>query len=272
VIAARPARASVAVRGRAFGFWIRIVLIGLWLAVFSVYATLLAVVTRPDRDPNRRAVRCLAAVIRRIVRIRIVLEGEEHCEAHQPCVYVANHQGAMDMVIFGSIFPRRTIVIGKREMLRMPVVGALFLAYGNVMLDRERHERAIAGLARALEVLRRRGCSIWLFPEGTRNRSGMGMLPFKKGAFHLAIASGRPIVPVVSSPLAGVVSWQARRLRAGTVHVRFLAPISTSGCTEDDVERLCAQTRGAMLGALEELKQPEDLLGRGAGRSQPLLS
>ena len=80
----------------------------------------------------------------------------------------------------------------------MPLLGQFLTASGAVFVDRGNNAKAVRSLAAAGEAMRERGTSLWLFPEGTRSmRQYHDMLPFKKGAFHLAVQAGVPIVPVV---------------------------------------------------------------------------
>ena len=80
----------------------------------------------------------------------------------------------------------------------MPLLGQFMTFSGAVFVDRGNNAKAIRSLAAAGEAMRERATSLWLFPEGTRSmREHHDMLPFKKGAFHLAVQAGVPIVPVI---------------------------------------------------------------------------
>jgi 1-acyl-sn-glycerol-3-phosphate acyltransferase len=231
---------------------LRLLLVALWVVTFSVHAVWLAVVRRGDSDLNRRAVRTLVAGIVRLTGIRVVLEGGEHREAHQPCVYLANHRGAFDLVIFGAVFPARTIVVGKRELRRVPIFGHCFRAFGNVTIDRADRIDAVARLRTAAEAIATRRVSVWLFPEGTRNRSPVPLLPFKKGPFHLAREAGVPVVPVVAASTRGLIDWRRGRFRHDPIRVRFLPPIAPvkSG---DDIDTVAATAHERMLQAMVTL-------------------
>lgn len=236
---------------RGVVLWLRLALIGVWVAVFSVYAVWLAVVRRGDPDLNRRAVRTLVAGIVRLTGIRVVLEGDEHREAHQPCVYLANHRGALDLVIFGAVFPSRTIVVGKSEVGRLPVFGQCFRAYGNVTIDRADRSDAVARLRTAADAIVTRRVSVWLFPEGTRNRSAAPLLPFKRGPFHLAREAAVPVVPVVAASTRGLIDWRRGGFRRDPIRVRFLAPIAPSA--SGDIDAVAAAVNARMQQAISTL-------------------
>src|SRR4051794_17589912 len=98
--------------------------------------------------------------------------------------------------------------------------------------------------------------SLWLFPEGTRARlTTADLLPFKKGAFHLAVKAQAPIVPVVVGNYTKIYNSKKHIFSAGRMRVRILPPIETKGLTgsHEDVEALLNTTREAMLKALKEI-------------------
>src|SRR4051812_25817790 len=101
--------------------------------------------------------------------------------------------------------------------------------------------------------------SLWLFPEGTRARLATAdLLPFKKGAFHLAIQAQVPIVPIVVANYANIYNSKKHIFSVGHMRVRVLPPIETKGRTDshEDVEALLNATRDAMLEALKEISSP----------------
>lgn len=188
--------------------------------------------------------------------VRVVVHHRERHLASQPCVYVANHQSNLDSLFLGAVFPTRTVLIGKREVKFIPLFGIIFAASRNIFIDRRDRSKAISGLDKAVDAMKLRGDSIWIFPEGTRNRSGERLGPFKKGAFHMAIAAQRPVQPIVGSSVSRNVDLRGRRVYGGTWQVDFLEPIPTVGLTADDVEGLMERTHAAMKSALAAI-EPE---------------
>ena len=92
--------------------------------------------------------------------------------------------------------------------------------------------------------------SIWMFPEGTRSR-GRGLLPFKTGAFHAAIAAGVPIVPVVCSTTHNKINLN--RWDNGTVICEMLEPIDVSGYSRENVRELAEYCHDVMQNRIAEL-------------------
>ncbi len=201
------------------------------------------------RDPGHQA-RCARRIGRGILwitRTEIKLINPENLEAQRPCIYLANHQSAFDVAIFGSFLPLGAVAIAKKEILFVPLLGWLFVLTGGVRLHRKKRDRALSQLARAAEEIRRKNRSVIMMPEGTRNRSGVGLLPFKKGAFHLAVQANIPVVPIVAESLAQKVNFATKTFKPGTIHVTVMPPIASHPYTEDAIEPFVELVRNKML-------------------------
>ena len=134
-----------------------------------------------------------SSVTRTLFGITVTVDGELALIAddHKPYVYVCNHQGMMDFIAMASVFPARTVILAKKSIVYLPLFGQIYWLVGHYLVDRKKHAQGMQVMAAIAEKVKRDGASVWIFPEGTRNRKG-GLLPFKKGAFHLAVqAQGR---------------------------------------------------------------------------------
>ena len=127
---------------------------------------------------------------------------------------------------------------------------------GTVFIDRADRTSAVKAFEGAAEEMKREKQSVFIFPEGTRSyASGPEMGNFKKGAFHLAVQAGVPIVPVVCANYWGVLSVKERRFRSGRIPVKILPPIPTAHLTAASVEDLTRTTRETMLRELVALTE-----------------
>jgi len=209
-----------------------------------------------SRSLARRAplhfARAFSAVMRTVLGWRLSAENRERLAASAPAVIVGNHQSNLDIVTFGWLFPPGTVAVGKREILKIPLFGWFFAASGNILIDRDDPRRARASIADAAVRMRTERISVWMFPEGHRNE-GETLLPFKKGAFHLAIAAQAPVVPVVLEPMGSVLDASRWLVRPGRLRLRVLPPIATAGLAADEVEALVDETRRAMQSARDDL-------------------
>jgi 1-acyl-sn-glycerol-3-phosphate acyltransferase len=185
--------------------------------------------------------------------IKIVIKNKQTLVSGQPCVYVGNHQSNLDMLIQANCYPPRTVCIGKKEIIWIPFFGALFYVTGNIFLDRKNHKKAMSGMDNAQEILTQKKISIYMFPEGTRNKSSKTLLPFKRGAFRLAIAAQVPIVPIVSCPVKNFIDSEKRVIHPGTAVVEVLEPLPTVGLVENDIDTLIQKTYDRMQSAFKRL-------------------
>jgi 1-acyl-sn-glycerol-3-phosphate acyltransferase len=234
-------------------YYAAFVLGGAWF-LFCSGLGILWLIVRPG---NRQTLYVFGKVFCRVfvkgAGCRVEVEHRERIEECRPCVIVANHQSFVDVATFGSFFPPRTVSAGKREIGHIPFFGWFYRLSGNLIIDREHARSALDSLASAAETIRNEKISVWFMPEGHRNTSGT-LLPFKSGAFRLAIAAGVPILPIVAAPLSAVIDPPHRRLRRGTLRVRVLDPMPTTGLGPKDVAALSESVRAAMQAASDSLR------------------
>jgi lysophosphatidate acyltransferase len=193
------------------------------------------------------------------VRFTLLDDGAEILNAKRPYVILVNHQTELDILLLGAIWPQHCSVTSKKSLQKIPFLGWFMTLSGAVFIDRVDRTQAMKAFEGAAKAMRELGQSVVIFPEGTRSYSAEPMLlPFKKGAFHLAVQAGVDIVPVVAENYSRVLNVKARRFESGTVRVKVLQPIPTKGLEAKDVTRLCEETREKMLSTIVELgRDPE---------------
>ena len=121
-----------------------------------------------------------------------------------------------------------------------------------VFIERKSRTQAVAAFDKAAEQMHKNRQSVYIFPEGTRSYYDTpDLLPFKKGAFHLAVQAQVPIIPVAVANYTNVLDVKRKLFRPGTIPVRVAKPIFTKGKTKEDVDALIKETREVMH---EELK------------------
>ena len=167
------------------------------------------------------------------VRVR----GQEHLDPDQTYVFIANHRSYLDTATIFAYTGRRLGLLGKKELLKVPILG-YGMGYVNIMaIDRSNRERARETVEAATERIRS-GRSFGVFAEGTRAKPGE-FLPFKKGAFYMAAQAGVPIVPVAIKNTDYLMGKGTGEARPGTIEMVMLPPVSTVGVSSDeDVKRL----------------------------------
>lgn len=183
--------------------------------------------------------------------IRVQVTGAEHILSHRAALYASNHISNIDPpAVFhalAGLHPRlRTLY--KAEIRKLPLLVWVFDCAGFVPIERDKRDQSFAAVQRASEALAA-GNSFFVFPEGTRSRTGH-LLPFKKGSFLMAIAAQVPIVPVTLSGGRDAMRKGSWIVRPVTVTVAFGPPIETAGLGQDDRDALIARVRAAMEGGL----------------------
>lgn len=189
-----------------------------------------------------------------LINLNLKVKGEEHLWSHRPAVFVFNHQSKADVVITARLLRQDLAGVGKKEIRRMPVIGKVLELGGVVMIDRQNAASAIEAMKPLVDAIRKDGKSVVLAPEGTRTISPR-LAPFKKGAFHLAMQAGVPIVPIVIRNAGDVAPKGDFVFRPATVEVEVLPPVDTSGWT---AKNMTAQVREVRNMFLRTLGQPEE--------------
>ncbi len=216
-------------------FTLRMGLMGLHFIVAGILGLLLGICRPFNPDNSRLCARLYSIPALRILRLNLSRDAKGLLEHQRSCVIIANHQSNYDLYVLGRVVPKRTVSIGKKSLKWVPFFGQLYWLAGNVLIERGNAQQAKQAMLTTTETLQHQDTSIWVFPEGTRNK-GEGLLPFKKGAFQMAIAAGVPIIPVCVSSY--VKHMRLNRWNAGSIKIRSLPAISTAGMTLDDIPEL----------------------------------
>jgi len=178
--------------------------------------------------------------------VRVRVTGMENFQAGG-AVYACNHSSNVEppAVFFAlrSLFPR-VRVLYKAEMRKLPVLVWAFDAAGFVPIERANRDQSWPAIDRAAAALSQ-GNSFFIFPEGTRSRTGE-LLPFKKGGFVMALKAQAPVVPVAVSGGRHAMRKGSPLIWPTTVDVAFLAPVATTGLGVDDRDALIARVRDAI--------------------------
>jgi 1-acyl-sn-glycerol-3-phosphate acyltransferase len=191
-----------------------------------------------------------------ILGLRYVVEGSEYL-LDRPAVYCVNHTSNVEPPILFAALRRltpRLHILYKAELRKLPILNLGFDLVGFIPIDRGNREQTTRAVGRAVARLNGGG-SFFVFPEGTRSRTGE-LLPFRKGAIVMAMRAGVPIVPIAISGARAAMQKGSAIIRPATVRLRLGPPIETSGLGEDrrdelvhsvraEVQRLLAASAGS---------------------------
>lgn len=189
--------------------------------------------------------------------VSLNITGEDNAWAKRPAVFIFNHQSGIDPMVVGAILKRDFTGVAKKELLRNPLIGPAGYLMGAAFVDRGNTDQAKKALEPVVEKLKS-GTSIIIAPEGTRSPTPTPG-PFKKGAFHMALQAGVPIVPIIIRN-AGEIMWRdAMIANPGTIDVAILPPMDISHWSLSDLDAHVAKLRDIYVAALADWRIAEAL-------------
>ena len=159
----------------------------------------------------------------RIAGVRVRTLGLEKIDPARTYIFMSNHISNLDPPITLPLIPRRTSVMVKKELFRVPILGKIMLIGSLVPVDRGNRDSGIAAVRDAVEALEQ-GLNMTTYVEGKRSFDGK-LLPFKKGPFYLAMECGVPVVPVTIVGTHAVMPKGRFAIRPGVATVIFHPPI-----------------------------------------------
>lgn len=182
----------------------------------------LVCVIRPFHRRNVHFAGQSYALMGRIMGLTIKLRVNDSVDTENtPYVFIANHQNSYDLITICKAALPGVVTVGKKSLKWIPIFGQIYWLSGNIMIDRNNSGKARDTLKLAARKMKEKKLSVWLFPEGTRSY-GRGLLPFKVGAFKLAMETKQPLVMVTASTTHNKVKWN--RWNNGTVIIDIDAP------------------------------------------------
>jgi 1-acyl-sn-glycerol-3-phosphate acyltransferase len=190
-----------------------------------------------------------------IVGIRVVVEGEANI-LDRAAVYCVNHSSNVEPPLLYAVLHKvlpRLLILYKAELHKIPILSHGFDFVGFVPIERGNREQSSKALDRAVERLGA-GFSFLVFPEGTRSRTGE-LLPFRKGAFVMALRAQAPIVPVAIAGAREAMRKGSPFIFPVIVRVRFGPPVETAGLGPEQRDDLIQSVRGQVGAMLQEIRR-----------------
>jgi len=222
-------------------------------AIFIVFMTLFAMVYCLFSPRNPRHVYFFCRwfnQLHKLVGLKLIQRGLERAPTPKNSVYISNHQSVYDFVTSPGMLRPRTVSLGKKELIWVPFFGQLYWITGNILINRQDKSKARDTIKQVAEAIHQRDLSVWAYPEGTRSK-GRGLLPFKTGAFRMAIEAGVPITPMVVSTTHNKIDLNRRN--NGVVITEMLEPIDTTQYNLSDARALAEHCHQLMEAKIAEL-------------------
>jgi 1-acyl-sn-glycerol-3-phosphate acyltransferase len=206
--------------------------------------TLIYLFTAPF-DPGRYTVgrwfrRCAVVAVKLNPLWTFRTSGYRPPDPRRPYVAVSNHESMADIFLISHL-PWEMKWLSKESIFRIPVMGWMMRMAGDIPVVRSARSSRVEALEQCADRLKRK-VSVMIFPEGTRSKGGE-LLPFKDGAFRLAIENGLPILPMAVAGTRNAIRKGSMVFGRARAEVRVLEPIPTDGLTLRDIGELRDRVR-----------------------------
>jgi 1-acyl-sn-glycerol-3-phosphate acyltransferase len=172
------------------------------------------------------------------------VEGLDQIDLSQPHVFVANHSSALDIPVLYTSLPVQFRIVAKEELFKYPFMGWHLRRSGQVPIAPGNKLSSMRSLLRAVPGLKG-GMPLVVFPEGGRSATGT-IKPFMTGACYVAIKAEVDIVPMAIVGTYEALPMNSFHIRPGKIELVVGEPISTTGCTLHDAERLSERVQSAV--------------------------
>jgi 1-acyl-sn-glycerol-3-phosphate acyltransferase len=177
-----------------------------------------------NATPLYRAAQKIVRISFRFAGIRVRTRGAENVPSHTACIFMSNHVSNLDPPALIPHIPGRTSAFLKRSLMRIPVFGFALKLGDFIPVDRDGSVDGAIASVRTGRLMLQKGLHITTFVEGTRSSDGR-LLPFKQGPFYLAMETGAPCIPVSIYGTESMMAKGSLRIKPGTVHIAFHAPL-----------------------------------------------
>ncbi len=227
-------------------------LVAFWFTLIAVLAPfmILGTIITGNENIMYAPVRFFVRLGLALVGVRVEAKGLELTDPKQTYIFTPNHQSFIEVPLLVTYLKHNFAYLAKKELFKYPIWKQGIKLIGVVPIDRSNTQSAVESARLATEKLRH-GKSYVIYPEGTRSRDGR-LLPFKKGAFMMAIEAGVPIVPVSISGSTKIMPKGEIKIFPSTVYITVHEPISTTGYTRENITELMKTTRAKIVSALNE--------------------
>jgi 1-acyl-sn-glycerol-3-phosphate acyltransferase len=183
---------------------------------------------------------------------RFRTSGVRPADPRRPYIAVANHESIVDIFLLSHL-PWEMKWVSKAEVGRLPVMGWMMRMAGDVLVQRDDATSRMGSVQQIRERLARQ-VSVMIFPEGTRSRTGE-LLPFRNGAFRIAIETGTPILPMALAGTAPALTKGSLVMGKSRAEVRVLEPIETAGLAQADLPALRDRVQALITAARDDLRR-----------------
>lgn len=231
-------------------YLLRMAAVGVVFAVVSIGVMPVFLIRSGDTRNNKIFCNAINFLLLKILGIKLAVDTTEAVYNQRSAVVIANHQGVMDVISCGAVLPKRSSTLGKQSLGWIPVWGTIFRRGGNILVNRGDSTARRQAMQKLTDVIRKNKASLWVFPEGTRNKSNR-IRRFHDGAFRCAQLNKTCIQPVVISTYNGIVNL--KKWRAGTIAIKVLPPVEMGAETDTSIGAVVERVKDLMQAEIDRL-------------------
>lgn len=184
-------------------------------------------------------------VVGKIAATELIVLGEENVPADQAVLYVGNHTSYFDIVLTYARVPSLTGFISKKNMETFPILNLWMKRVHCLFLDRDNVKEGLKTILAAIAKIKS-GISIFIFPEGTRNKTPDTLLDFKEGSFKIAEKGGCPIIPVTLVNASDILEAHFPRIKKTRVVLEYGKPIDMKELDKEEKKRIGAYVQNVI--------------------------
>lgn len=185
---------------------------------------------------------------------KLVVLGEENVPTDRAVMYVGNHSSFFDIVITYARVPALTGFVSKLSMQKVPIINLWMKRLHCLFLDRDNIKEGLKTILAAIDKVKH-GISIFIFPEGTRNRTPDTLMEFKGGSFKIAEKSGCPIVPVTLVNASDILEAHYPFIKKTLVVVEYGTPIDMKELSPEDKKHIGTYVQGIIAETYKKNKE-----------------
>ncbi|MFC1629252.1 lysophospholipid acyltransferase family protein [Gemmatimonadota bacterium] len=217
----------------------------IWITAAGISAviavlTMLLLLTPEGRKSSVKLIQWWAGLLLKMAGVKTRGVGLDLLPGEGPAIFIANHQSVLDIPVVIAMLPAGVNMFAKRSLFKIPIFGWAMSAQGFIPVVRHSRSKARQSLQPAERILRE-GKQLFIFPEGTRSRTGE-LGTFKTGAFRLGITTETPIVPLTLIGGDSILPPRRRLIKRGRITMVVGEPIDTAGLELSDRHELRDRT------------------------------
>lgn len=231
-------------------YLIRHIVLFFWGILASILGVLISLCRPFHPDNSYLFSKIFAPIAGKILGLHYQVINPERLSLHRPAIFVSNHQHNLDLLTGCTVIQPHMVSLGKKDIKFIPLFGQFYWLAGNVLIDRFNRGRAMSSMDKVKKEVVKKGISIWIMPEGTRNKNNV-LKKFKKGAFLTAIHCQVPLIPVAISSYKININYN--RWKAGTILLEVLPPIMTTGLNPQDAQKMSEEVKSLIESKIKSL-------------------